>query len=146
MSTSAAAWRAANPGVTGVCAFNDNTALAVLAGLRHLGLTAPSVLAVIGIDDTPAAELAAPPLTTVIIDMQAVAKHLARTIVSALAGKPAAPPTRIQHRPPRPPRLSVSPKPAGPAPLPAFVIADAVGTCRWRTGWRRPTRRRSRRR
>lgn len=83
------AWQAADPPVTGVCAFNDNIALAVLAGLRQLGLTAPHDLAVIGTDDTPAAQLAAPPLTTVIIDQQAVAEHLARTIVSALAGKPA---------------------------------------------------------
>jgi DNA-binding LacI/PurR family transcriptional regulator len=31
-----------------VCAFNDNTALAIRAGLRQLGLTAPNDLAVIG--------------------------------------------------------------------------------------------------
>ena len=82
-------WHAANPRVTGVCAFNDNTALAVLAGLRQLGLTAPSDLAVIGVDDTPAAQLAAPPLTTVTMDQQAMAEHLARSIVAALAGKSA---------------------------------------------------------
>jgi DNA-binding LacI/PurR family transcriptional regulator len=86
------AWRAIDSPVTGVCAFNDDTALAVLAGLRQLGMTAPRDLAVIGIDDTPAARLAAPPLTTVVIDVRAVAEHLARTIVCALAGKP--PPRR----------------------------------------------------
>jgi DNA-binding LacI/PurR family transcriptional regulator len=86
------AWRAVDPPITGVCAFNDDTALAVLAGLRQLGLTAPRDLAVIGLDDTPTARLAAPPLTTVFIDLHAVADHLARTIVCALAGKP--PPRR----------------------------------------------------
>ena len=83
------AWRAADTPVTGICAFNDNTALAVLAGLRPLGLSAPDDLAVIGVDDTPAAELAATPLTTVVIDLQAVAQYLAQAIVRALAGEPA---------------------------------------------------------
>jgi DNA-binding LacI/PurR family transcriptional regulator len=83
------AWRTAERPVTGICAFNDNTALAVLAGLRQLGLSAPDDLAVVGVDDTPAAQLAAPPLTTVVIDQQAVAQRLAQTIVRALAGEPA---------------------------------------------------------
>ncbi|MGZ4612448.1 MAG: substrate-binding domain-containing protein, partial [Kineosporiaceae bacterium] len=83
------AWRAADPPVTGVCAYNDDIALAVLAGLRRLGLSAPTDLAVIGVDDVPIAPLAAPPLTTVRTDLGAVAEHLARTIVAALAGKPA---------------------------------------------------------
>jgi DNA-binding LacI/PurR family transcriptional regulator len=52
-ATAVQAWRTANPPVTAICAFNDNTALAVIAGLRHVGLTAPTDLAVIGIDDTP---------------------------------------------------------------------------------------------
>ncbi len=83
------AWRAADPPVTGVCAYNDDIALAVLAGLRRLGLSAPTDLAVIGVDDVPVAPLAAPPLTTVRTDLGAVAEHLARTIVADLAGKPA---------------------------------------------------------
>ena len=81
------AWRDA--GVTGVCAYNDDVALAVLAGLRLLRLAAPTDLAVVGVDDVPVAALAAPPLTTVRTDPGAVAEHLARTIVAALAGRPA---------------------------------------------------------
>ena len=80
-------WRHA--GVTGICAYNDDVALAVLAGLRDLGLSAPSDLAVVGVDDIPAARLASPPLTTVTSGQAVVAEHLARSIVASLAGKPA---------------------------------------------------------
>jgi DNA-binding LacI/PurR family transcriptional regulator len=81
--------RARTPPVTGICAFNDYTALALLAGMHALGLTPPRDLAVIGVDDIPAAAVAIPPLTTVATDPQAVGQHLAATLVAALAGKPA---------------------------------------------------------
>ncbi|MEV4171230.1 LacI family DNA-binding transcriptional regulator [Nonomuraea sp. NPDC049709] len=78
------AWR--EQAVTGVCAFNDETALAVLAGLHEHGLTVPGDMAVVGADDIPAARLAAPPLTTVCWDLHDVARHRAETIVTSLAG------------------------------------------------------------
>jgi DNA-binding LacI/PurR family transcriptional regulator len=80
------AWRSA--GVTAVCAYNDEVALAVLAGMRGAGLAAPADLALIGVDDLPAARLAAPPLTTVTTDQRAVAAHLAATVVAAVHGGP----------------------------------------------------------
>ncbi|WP_330286114.1 LacI family DNA-binding transcriptional regulator [Streptomyces sp. NBC_00576] len=80
------AWRAADPPVTGVCAFNDAVALAVLAALRSLGLRAPQDLAVIGVDDIPGAVLAQPPLTTIVRDTDTIARGLARRIVDALDG------------------------------------------------------------
>jgi DNA-binding LacI/PurR family transcriptional regulator len=83
-------WRSAQPPVTAVCCFNDNTALAVLAGMRHLGLAAPRNLAVVGVDDIPAARLASPPLTTVIQDMQTLATHVADTIAASLNRAPRA--------------------------------------------------------
>jgi DNA-binding LacI/PurR family transcriptional regulator len=83
------AWRSA--GVTGICAYNDEVALAVLAGMRLAGLAAPDDLAVIGVDDIPSARLAAPPLTTVTTDQAAVAAHLAATIVAVIAGEPEPP-------------------------------------------------------
>jgi DNA-binding LacI/PurR family transcriptional regulator len=83
------AWRAADPAVTAVCAYNDDLALAVLAGLRACGLSAPGDLAVIGVDDVPTAVLADPPLTTVTTDLRVIAEHIAQTIVRALAGEPA---------------------------------------------------------
>lgn len=82
-------WRAG--GVTGVCAYNDEVALAVLAGLRSSGLSAPSDLAVIGVDDIAAARLASPPLTTVTTDQAAVAAHLAAMILATVNGAPPPP-------------------------------------------------------
>jgi DNA-binding LacI/PurR family transcriptional regulator len=79
-------WRAS--GVTGVCAYNDEVALAVLAGVRLLGLTVPADLAVVGVDDIPPARLAAPPLTTVTTDQSAVAAHLVETVLAAMKGEP----------------------------------------------------------
>jgi len=73
-------------GVTGVCAFNDETAVAVLAGLRELGLTAPGDLAVIGSDDIPTARLASPPLSTISFDLHGAGLRRAQAVVAALAG------------------------------------------------------------
>ncbi|MEW2400779.1 LacI family DNA-binding transcriptional regulator [Streptomyces sp. NPDC046862] len=79
-------WLAADPPVTGICAFNDDVALAVLAALRSLGLRAPQDLAVIGVDDILGAALAQPPLTTIVRDTDTIARGLARRIVDTLAG------------------------------------------------------------
>jgi DNA-binding LacI/PurR family transcriptional regulator len=73
--------------VTGVCAFNDETAIAVLAGMRERGLTAPADLAVIGVYDIPIARLTAPPLTTVGLDMPQAARGRAEMIMVSLAGR-----------------------------------------------------------
>ncbi|WP_250008463.1 LacI family DNA-binding transcriptional regulator [Actinoplanes sp. M2I2] len=80
-------WQAT--GVTGVCAYNDEVALAVLAGLRRDNRSAPDDLAVIGVDDIPAARLAGPPLTTVTTDQAVVGAHLAATVVAAMQGRAA---------------------------------------------------------
>ena len=80
-------WR--SRGVTGVAAYNDEVALAVLAGLRTRGLRAPTDLAVIGVDDIPAAALADPPLSTVTVEQRAQAHYVARRVVAGLAGTPA---------------------------------------------------------
>ena len=80
------AWRATDPAITGVCAYNDEAALAVLAGARRSGLSVPDDLAVIGVDDIPLAALAEPPLTTVATDMAALTRHAARSIAAGLTG------------------------------------------------------------
>lgn len=80
-------WLAADPPVTGICAFNDEVAMAVLAGLRLLGLEAPGDLAVIGVDNTPQAAVTGPPLTTVVQDLPAIAEHVAETVTALLAGE-----------------------------------------------------------
>lgn len=77
-------WRAA--GVTGVCAYNDETAVALLAGLKRRGLAAPGDLAVIGADDVPVARLTDPPLTTVVVDTRRFADVVAAYVIHGLTG------------------------------------------------------------
>jgi DNA-binding LacI/PurR family transcriptional regulator len=84
-----AVWR--RRGVTAVCAYNDDVAFAVLAGLRISGLSAPDDLAVIGVDDVPLAPLAAPPLTTIRMDLAAIAHQLTAGIIAERQGLPALP-------------------------------------------------------
>jgi len=76
----------ASRSVTAVCAFNDETAIAVLAGMREHGLSAPEGLAVIGVDDIATARLAAPPLTTVGLDLHQAGRARAERIVASLMG------------------------------------------------------------
>ncbi|MEU0671959.1 LacI family DNA-binding transcriptional regulator [Streptomyces sp. NPDC006172] len=97
------AWRAADPPVTGVCAFNDDLAMSVLVALRSLGLRAPEDLAVIGVDDAPGAALTQPPLTTIVRDTDAIAHGLARRVVDSLDRRtvpvhPLQDPLRVQVR------------------------------------------------
>lgn len=83
------AWCGASPAVTGVCAYNDEVALAVLGGAYRLGLDVPGDLAVIGADNIPVAAVSIPPLTTVHADLQVLSGHIADTITCKLAGLPA---------------------------------------------------------
>jgi len=85
-----AGWRAREPAVTAVCAFNDEVALAILAGARQLGVAVPDDLAVIGVDDIPAAALAVPPLTTVASNITATALDTVEAVVAKLEGRAAA--------------------------------------------------------
>lgn len=82
------AWRAASPPVTGVCAYNDEVAFAVLAGMRELGLTAPTDMAVIGVDNIALAPFASPPLTSIDQNEEILADHLAALIRAGIAGEP----------------------------------------------------------
>ncbi len=54
-----------HPGLSAVCAYNDDHAFAVLAGMAQVGLRAPDDLAVIGADNIPLSPVAVPSLTTV---------------------------------------------------------------------------------
>ncbi|MCF0080875.1 LacI family transcriptional regulator [Streptomyces lomondensis] len=73
--------------VTGVCSFNDETALAVLAGAREAGVAVPRDLAVVGADDIPTAALSLPALTTVSFDLREAGRQRAEAVASALAGR-----------------------------------------------------------
>lgn len=78
------------PAITAVCAYNDEVALALLAGARRLGLDVPSELAIIGVDDIPSAAVSVPALTTVRADTAVLAQSIADSIVRQLDGRPAA--------------------------------------------------------
>ncbi|GAA4731070.1 LacI family DNA-binding transcriptional regulator [Isoptericola chiayiensis] len=75
-------------GVDAVACYNDEVALAVLAGAREARLDVPGDLAVIGLDDAPAAALADPPLTSVAQPSAAQAHHLAACVEAVLDGTP----------------------------------------------------------
>ncbi|MWB97202.1 LacI family DNA-binding transcriptional regulator [Agromyces seonyuensis] len=81
-----AALLAEHPEITAVAGVDDEAAMRVLAAARALGLAVPDRLAVIGFDETPFAELAEPPLTTVRIDTAAFGRRAARELL----GLPAA--------------------------------------------------------
>jgi DNA-binding LacI/PurR family transcriptional regulator len=84
-------WRMARHQVTAICAYNDEVALAVLAGMRARRLSAPDDIAVIGVDDIPAAALTSPALTTIATGMSTLGRHLATAVVNTLEGNPAPP-------------------------------------------------------
>lgn len=79
------AWRGDPEGpVTGLCAYNDETAFALLAGARSLGLDVPGDVAVIGVDDVPLAPFAAPALTSIDIGIEQLADDLASLLLRAV--------------------------------------------------------------
>jgi DNA-binding LacI/PurR family transcriptional regulator len=72
--------------VTAVCAYNDETAMAVLAGMHLRGLRAPDDIAVIGVGDIAAAPVSIPPLTTIGLDYAETGREVAQAILESLAG------------------------------------------------------------
>ena len=75
---------ATSPVRVGVCAFDDLTALEVLAHLRAHGVPVPDHVGVVGVDDIPAARFSEPTLTTVRPAMDGQARELARRVLSAV--------------------------------------------------------------
>lgn len=83
--------------VTGVCAYNDETAMAVLAGMHLRGLRAPDDIAVIGVGDIPASQVSIPPLTTIGFDYQETGRELAHVVVDRLSGGTLVPGDSVAH-------------------------------------------------
>lgn len=88
-------WRDRADPVSGVMAYNDEFAGALTAGLRHLGLSAPGDLAVIGVDNEPLGRFTSPSLTTVDQNHLVVAEHLAEMVAKGIAGEPVSRPPRF---------------------------------------------------
>ncbi|WP_448059728.1 LacI family DNA-binding transcriptional regulator [Cellulomonas hominis] len=83
-AAAARAWVEAADPVTAVCAYNDDVAFALLAGMRSAGLAAPDDLAVIGVDNQPLSPFASPPLTSVDIHVDRSAAELAEQVLAQL--------------------------------------------------------------
>lgn len=72
---------------TAVVAGSDAVALGVLEGARSHGLRAPADVSVTGFDDSGAAEMASPPLTTVRQPLREMGRMAVRTVLNLSAGE-----------------------------------------------------------
>jgi len=74
----------------GICCYNDEVAIAVMAAARQLGLTVPEDVAVIGMDATEVGQLISPRLTTVRFDLAAVSRGIIDDLRVLRGGEPVA--------------------------------------------------------
>ncbi|WP_262059481.1 LacI family DNA-binding transcriptional regulator [Streptomyces sp. STR69] len=79
-------WRA--EGITGVAAYNDDSAAAVVGAAVRAGVSVPDELAVIGHDDTPLAAMFIPSISTVRIDIVSLGRHFAAFALHEADGRP----------------------------------------------------------
>ncbi|WP_024287280.1 LacI family DNA-binding transcriptional regulator [Cellulomonas sp. KRMCY2] len=79
-----ARWVSAQPRLSGVCTFDDDHALAVLAGMRAHHLAAPADLAVIGVNNLASGRFSDPPLTSVDQSDDVNARELANAVISVV--------------------------------------------------------------
>jgi DNA-binding LacI/PurR family transcriptional regulator len=71
---------------TAIFAINDMFAFGAYAGARDLGLSIPSDLSVIGMDDIPVTEIVQPPLTTIRQPIAEIANMAVERLVARLQG------------------------------------------------------------
>jgi LacI family transcriptional regulator len=69
---------------TAIFAANDETAIGVLSGLARLGVAVPGDISVGGFGDLPVAQIVAPSLTTVRIELRALGRAGARALLAQL--------------------------------------------------------------
>ncbi len=72
----------------GICCYNDEVALAVLAACSDMGIRVPDAVAVIGCDDIPLAQMSIPSLTTIAFENSEWLSALTENILSASRGEP----------------------------------------------------------
>ncbi len=87
-------------GGVGICAFDDEVAVVVLAVAEQLGLSVPGDVGVIGVDNAPFGAFLAPPLTTVSIDAAGSGRSVVARFLgdSVSAGADASSRTYVIHR------------------------------------------------
>ncbi len=78
----------ADPRPTAVFCLSDSIACGVYAAATQLGLSIPDDVSVAGYDDHPIATVLAPTLTTVLWNMEELAKSASALLAAAVAGKP----------------------------------------------------------
>jgi DNA-binding LacI/PurR family transcriptional regulator len=88
----AAARQLVEAGATAIVAGSDVMALGVLRAASHLGLRVPEDLSVVGGDDVPFMAFVDPPLTTVRMDVAAMAEAAVTAVLEEIAGE------RVEHR------------------------------------------------
>ncbi|RZU65229.1 LacI family transcriptional regulator [Microterricola gilva] len=84
-------------GVTAVAAYNDEVAVAVLAGIRRAGLRCPQDLAVIGVDEMAINGSMEPPLSSIAFDTDSLAVEYASAL-AAILDESTTPPRTIRAR------------------------------------------------
>jgi DNA-binding LacI/PurR family transcriptional regulator len=72
----------------GVCCYNDEVAFAVLAACSDTGIQVPEMVALIGCDDIPLAQLSIPSLTTITFEDGQWLAILTENILAASRGEP----------------------------------------------------------
>lgn len=72
----------------GVCAYNDDVAIAILAASRTLGLRVPEDVAIVGVDRTAVGQLISPRLSTVFVDQVLLMDSLVQDLASLSTRSP----------------------------------------------------------
>jgi DNA-binding LacI/PurR family transcriptional regulator len=73
-------------GIDTIVAFNDELAIRLLRALRHLGVAVPGQVRLVGVDGLEMASLVTPELTTLSIDIEAVARETVSLVRGMLGG------------------------------------------------------------
>jgi DNA-binding LacI/PurR family transcriptional regulator len=87
-----------HPRPSAVLCFSDVLALGVIRAARLLGLGVPHDVSVVGFDDTTAARISEPTLTTVRQDVQSKGRLAASTLVTVIEAARASAATKARHR------------------------------------------------
>ncbi|GAA4175281.1 LacI family DNA-binding transcriptional regulator [Gryllotalpicola koreensis] len=101
---------------TAVFAHNDNMAIGAMRRLQDAGLRVPEDVSIIGFDDTDAATMVTPALTTVRKDMVEVGRQSGRLLLDRLNGTPVAKQDSVLLPTELVVRGSTGPAPATPRP------------------------------
>ncbi len=88
---------ARNDRATAIYAFNDELALVALEVLRERDVSLPDQMAIIGCDDSPAAERVRPRLTTLRFDEHGRWREIARHLHAMISGEAAYPDATVSE-------------------------------------------------